>query len=193
MAWWEELRAWKRRLLCGTVLLGLAVEGTYAQLPSTVAAQKAVYLRNVVSFVRWPDEAAGNGSGAFQFCVDGDAFLGFALSRELKTASLREQKVVVRLVKKKSDLRGCEAVIFARVDQRRVENALQEMEGNDVLTVGETEGFLKAGGVIQLSHQENGWGFEVNLDAARKARLKLDARLLQMAKSVVKNGGSLAD
>jgi YfiR/HmsC-like len=127
------------------------------------------------------------------FCVDGDAFLSFALSRELRMVSVRERKVVVRLVKKKSDFRGCDAVIFAQAAQKRVANALQDMEGSDVLTLGETEGFLKAGGIVQLSQGENGWRFEVNLDAAQKAKLKLDARLLQMAKSVVKNGGSLVD
>jgi hypothetical protein len=181
-----------RRILCGLLLLAVPMQGGYAQLPST-AAEKAVFVRNLVSFVKWPQESAGTGGDSFQFCVERDAFLAFALSKELKTVRVGEQKVVVRLLSRKSDFRDCQAVIFANVDQRHVEIALQEMHGRKVLTVGETEGFLKAGGVVQLNRGRIGWEFEVNLDAAGKAQLKFDTRLLQMAKSVIKNGDSLTD
>lgn len=93
------------------------------------------------------------GSSVFQFCVDGDAFLGFALSKELQTVRVGNQKTVVRLVNQKSDLRGCEALIFTNVNRKQVENALQEVQGGTVLTMGDTEGFLMAGGVVHLSHE----------------------------------------
>jgi hypothetical protein len=45
-----------------------------------------------------------------------------------------------------------------------------------VLTVGETAGFLDAGGIIDFLLDDNKLRFEVNLDTAESADLKIGSR-----------------
>ena len=55
-----------------------------------------------------------------------------------------------------------------------------------ILTVGETDDFPEAGGVLQLflKRESNTVKFIVNLDAAKPARLKFSASLLKLADKV---------
>ena len=50
-----------------------------------------------------------------------------------------------------------------------------------ILTVSDLPGFDRAGGMIELVVRERRLRFEINLDAVRGARLRLDPKLLRLA------------
>jgi hypothetical protein len=54
-----------------------------------------------------------------------------------------------------------------------------------ILTVGEANQFVENGGAIGFCTEDNKIRFEVNLDTAEKARLKISAKLLAVAKTVL--------
>jgi hypothetical protein len=54
-----------------------------------------------------------------------------------------------------------------------------------VLTVGETEQFVQDGGIIGFLLAEKKMRFEINLESAEKSGLKISAKLLALAKTVV--------
>jgi len=56
---------------------------------------------------------------------------------------------------------------------------------DSVLTVGESERFVQEGGMIGFLLEDNKIRFEINLDAAVHARLKVSSRLLAIAKTVI--------
>ncbi|PYV15768.1 MAG: hypothetical protein DMG21_14080 [Acidobacteria bacterium] len=58
------------------------------------------------------------------------------------------------------------------------------LNGSSALTVGESAGFAGLGGVINLTVEENKLRFEVNLDAAERAGLKISSKLLSLARIV---------
>ena len=62
---------------------------------------------------------------------------------------------------------------------------LKTMNGSSVLTIGETEDFLKSGGIINFVTEKKKLRFDVNLVAAEKAKLKFRAQLLKLARKVI--------
>ena len=64
------------------------------------------------------------------------------------------------------------------------------MQNKPVLTASERRGFAAAGGTVQLVRRTNTIGFHVNPDAAAKAGLGLDPRLVRLAAKVVSTTGS---
>jgi hypothetical protein len=58
------------------------------------------------------------------------------------------------------------------------------LNGAGVLTVGDTEGFTEAGGMINLTIVDQRVHFEINPDAARRAGMKISSKLLSLAKIV---------
>lgn len=54
-----------------------------------------------------------------------------------------------------------------------------------MLTVGDSEHFAEEGGMIGFFLEDNKVRFEINLGAAEQAKLKISARLLALAKTVI--------
>jgi hypothetical protein len=61
---------------------------------------------------------------------------------------------------------------------------LKLLDQQGVLTVSEIENFAQRGGVIHLKKENNRIVFEINLAAAKRAGLTMNAHLLKLAKIV---------
>jgi hypothetical protein len=147
--------------------------------------KKATTLKLMLSFVQWPEKQPRDEEGTFQLCVVGDQWLGYALTQETRAASVGGRKIEVKSIESGQDLQGCQVVFVSMSQERRHRKILGQMKGSSALTVGETSGFVSAGGIVEFSFDQDHLRFEINLAAARSAGLKLDARLLAMAKRVV--------
>jgi len=55
-----------------------------------------------------------------------------------------------------------------------------------VLTIGEIDGFLETGGIINFILEQKKLVFEVNLVAGKRAKLEISSKLLRIAKRVIK-------
>jgi hypothetical protein len=60
---------------------------------------------------------------------------------------------------------------------------LDAVQGGSVLTVGESEGFIAGGGVIEFRLEENKVRMEISVAAAKRAGLHISAKLLSLAQS----------
>lgn len=123
----------------------------------------------------------------------GDPFLSFALSQELHGTKIQGHDVEVRSVQKEADLRGCEAMYFAGSRKAANEKWLQKLKGTSALTFGEEKSFLDDGAMVRILCQSDEVQFEVNLECIRNAGLKINARLLALAKGVTKTGRPSSD
>jgi uncharacterized protein DUF4154 len=154
------------------------------------ARLKAIHVKNMLGFVQWPEEYGKSMYEVIRVCVVGDQFLEFALLNEVKVTKPGERKLQVTWVKGEEEVKGCQVLYIGSADKRRIARLLGAAKGTKVLTIGEAEGFLEAGGIVQLGYEEGVVQFQVNLAAARSEGLKIDARLLGMAKRVVKSSDS---
>lgn len=146
---------------------------------------KANYLANFPSFVEWPPEALPAGKAPFLVCVFGDFSFGTSLAESTRGAMVRDRRLEIRWVQKPQELSACQIVFVSRSEKKRYNVALDAVRGHMVLTVGETPEFLDAGGIVSFSGQLGVIQFDVNLDAAKKAQLKISSRLLALARRIV--------
>lgn len=146
---------------------------------------KANFLATLPSFVDWPESAFTSVQSPFHICVRGDFSFGTSLAELARGASPHGRRVEVRWVRKDEELRNCHIVFISRSESKRCAKLLQLLEGSGVLTVGETESFLSAGGAISFSFEHETLQFEVNLIAADAAHLKISSRLLALARHVL--------
>ncbi len=83
------------------------------------------------------------------------------------------------------DFQACQVLFIDREEPSRVPNLLARLKDAPVLTVGETEEFVKQGGMIGLCVKGNKVRLEINQDTSRRARIKISSRLLLLARNVV--------
>jgi hypothetical protein len=146
---------------------------------------KANYLVNFPRFVEWPLEALPQEKAAFLVCVFGDFPFGTFLAEITRGATVHNRPIEIRWVRKPQELSFCQILFISHSEQKRYSQVLDAVHDHVVLTVGETPEFLTAGGILSFSTQQGALQFDVNLEAADKARLKISSRLLALARHVV--------
>jgi hypothetical protein len=113
------------------------------------------------------------------------------VSTNLGTIILRDSRarfrrpVRVRHFSEEQEIQVCQASFIAITDNKFTRAALGNLKGRPALTVGESEHFVQEGGKIGFFAEDNKVRFEINLTAAEHAQLKISARLLSLAKTVI--------
>lgn len=145
---------------------------------------KLAFLYNFAQFVQWPSDAFSSPSAPLTICILGpDPFKG-EVGEALRGRMVGGHPMEIKKLKPEDDPKACQ-MIFVRASEKGVaRKILAALKGSNTLTVGETNGFADAGGLINLTLVENKLRFEINLDAALKTRLKVSAKLLALAKIV---------
>jgi hypothetical protein len=163
----------------------MAVTAVAQAAASTEYQNKAAFLAQFPNFVEWPTDASQTASTSFQICIYGDFNFGTSLAESTRRTTIHGRKLEVRWVRKLSEIRNCQILFVSRSEHARYAQVLAVVANSGVLTVGESVGFLEAGGAICFSYDRELLEFEVNLVAAHDARLKMSAQLLGLAKRVM--------
>ena len=143
---------------------------------------KAAFLYNFGKFVDWP-EAAADSSKPLVIAVFGTDPFGPVLDRTVQGRRVRGRPVIVRRPTRIEDLLPCHILFVSSAEKNRMAGILQAVGGAAVLVVGETDGFLRLGGMIAFSVEKEKVRFEINEGAARRKGLKIDSKLLVLAKA----------
>ncbi len=70
------------------------------------------------------------------------------------------------------------------VGKKHLTQILESLKESSVLTVGETDRFAQFDGAVNFILEANKVRFEINVDAAARARPKLSSKLLALARIV---------
>lgn len=146
---------------------------------------KAALLYNTCKFVTWPKNRSTKNDSEFVFYVVGKAPLLRAL-QSIGGKKIGGRSIKTLAISNIKDVGSCRVLFCSTEDLRSCSQAqLQRLADSHVLTVGETEGFLEAGGIVELSVVEKRLVFTINLAAARRANLEMSGALLRLAKEIV--------
>ena len=189
---------WRCFLTCGALLLGLLV-GSPSSLRAGLAdglqevsqdQLKAVYLYNFLQFVSWPNDKTPSDSPSPRVIgLLGDPNVSSSLD-ELQ-ANLRKNKkdpILIKnygIYKEGMDLMACDILFVSTSERHNFTRIIASLKHAPVLTVGDTDRFLSAGGMIALEEERNRLRFRINRKATTAAGLHLSSQLLKTAIEVV--------
>ncbi len=83
-------------------------------------------------------------------------------------------------------IQHCHVLFICPSERQHIVRILRPLGGRSLLTVGDTPGFLEAGGIVNFVIEDKKIGFEINTMAAQRARLQIRSQLLRLAKRIVK-------
>ena len=178
------------RFSCPAMIVALVIAGT---IPSHTSAQireaseyevKALFLYNFAKFVEWPPNTSRQLSDPMTICVFGEDPFGPILDDAVRGKRIGSHKFVIRRIQAAQSANGCQIAFISTSERKHVRSVLATVGGEGVLTVGEMDDFAAIGGVINLVIEAGRVHFEVNVDAAERAGLKISSKLLTLAKIV---------
>lgn len=168
------------------ICLFFSVGVVFGQATPTEHQLKAAVLGNVAKFVEWP---ARTNEEAITIGVFGhDPFEG-DLEVVLKNVKVKGKGIKTRRANDINELKDCHIIFFSARETVRASEAIRKLGERPVLTVGEDDRFLSAGGGITLETEQRKIQISISLEAAESAGLKLNPQLLSLAKKVVKRKG----
>lgn len=164
---------------------------TRAQSPAVGEYQvKAVFLFNFGKFVEWPSGSFANASAPLRICVLGPDPFGEQLRDLVNEKMVNGRRLEIDYLVDPSVSRTCQIVFIASSKKNRAAQILEILRGSTALTVGDTDGFVQRGGMINFVLVNNRVQFEVNRWAVEVAGLKISSKLLSVAKLVVNQAPS---
>jgi hypothetical protein len=138
---------------------------------------KAAFLFNFLKFVEWPPAA---GDAPLVIGVLGhDPFEG-VLEDTVRGKVVSGRRVEVRRYVRPADVKDCNILFIGRADYERVGTPVQP----GLLTVGESPGFLKSGGMVNFYLDGDRVHFEIRPEVAHAAGLRLSSQLLKLGRTL---------
>jgi len=178
------------RLLPGAVRFAswLGIAGaicTSVLSPSSASGQqdatniRAAYVFNILKYIHWPA-----GQTEIKIAVLGDGKVASAFFQVINGKNIAGREIRVFRRASETEIASSDVVYFpgqSQEDSGPLLDRLSHGGNHAVLTVGETEQFLRDGGMITLSRSLDHIQLEINADTIRENRVKLGSRLLNIA------------
>jgi hypothetical protein len=177
--------------LPGRVALCLTLAGSFAVIPARAADPstasslerqvKIAFLYNFAKFVEWPDGSLTGPHAPLTVGVLGSDTFCLDLEQGLEGRTVDAHPIVVRRLAGLEEARTVQILFIGSALGSRVDRAFVALRGAPVLTVGDMPRFAARGGIINFTIEDNKVRFEINVDAARRAGLKISSKLLNVA------------
>jgi uncharacterized protein DUF4154 len=146
---------------------------------------KAAFLFHFAQLVDWPPGGQTGAENSLLLCTLGDDPFQGTLEGTVAGKAIGNRVIRIRHLGEPQDMQACQILFLGRAQSKRIPTLVADLHNAPILTVGETAGFLDAGGMICFLLEENKVRFDINLDAAESAKLKIGSRLLILAEHVV--------
>lgn len=143
---------------------------------------KAAFLVNFLKYVEWPVN-----KGTVTICLVGRDGLGSALAA-YEGRSIGGRELHVRRINGPDQLADCQELFIPESEEARFSLMLRWVEAKPVLTVSDSELFVREGGAISLVRGDGRLFFDVNVDALGKAGLRASSQMLRLARQVQGGG-----
>ncbi|HEY4262577.1 MAG TPA: YfiR family protein [Schlesneria sp.] len=180
-------------LMIGFSALG-ACRGSDARTTSRMIARGDSSLAySALSYITWPKESFEAENSPFVMAVLGKVS---SAHEKLQAPYLEGKKriqgriVEIRKYDSPDEVTNSHMLLVAEsYPQKLASRALEVVGGKSVLTIGETDTFAKAGGVLSIVKSGDSSLLELSQRAAAKQRLKVDVRLVNVSVLVDEDRG----
>ena len=145
---------------------------------------KAAFLYNFAKFVEWPDGSFPKASDPIGICILGQNPFEDSLNTVIRGKIWEGRAFAVNLILDLPPKSRCQILFVNSSERQRFRSLAPSLKGSGILTVGETPGFIDDGGIINFKVEDGKIRFEINVEAAQHAQLKLSSKLLSLAQIV---------
>jgi hypothetical protein len=151
---------------------------------------KAVFLLHFVRFVHWPRESFSDPEAPLVIGILGSDPFGAYLDDVVRGEKVGGRPIVVARYASTAAVEDeCRLLFVGGAESARIEDELPDLHGRRILTVGETEEFMRQGGMAGLVLREGKVRLRVNREAMQAAHLEVSSKLLRLAELVPPGNG----
>jgi hypothetical protein len=170
------------------ILLWMVLLGVARAEPVSEYQVKALFLFNFTQFVEWPPTSLPTQGDPFLICILGEDPFGSYLDDAIRGGEISGHPLLLKRYVTADNVGGCHVLFVSRSGLDRLDDIMSKLKGRSTLTVGETPGFMKSGGMIRFLTINNKIRLHINPGAARAVELNISSKLLRHSEVVGDNG-----
>jgi len=145
-------------------------------------ALEAAYTFHFLNLISWERP-----SPLLNFCVLGDSNAGERMQSALRDKTVHGQRIQTHRIGDDADAAPCDAVYISGASHGgQVAALLKRYESSATLTISDVPEFAQGGGVIGFVVIEDRLRFDINERIASRKGLKISAKLLELARRIVR-------
>jgi hypothetical protein len=167
------------KVLVGVVVLSAVARSARADAPEYQV--KAEFIERFTRFIDWPAGAFADDKSPFVLCIAGTNPFGAYLDAFRRGRPIKNRAVTLRSLVEPSDTDGCHLVFVASDERKRLGEFIARTSHKPILTIGDSDGYARAGVLINLYLETRNIRFEVNVVAVKASGLKFSSKLLKLA------------
>lgn len=187
------------------VLLGteIAPQAWAETVPKREYQVKAAFLYNFIKFIEWPKEKMAEPNQPIILGIIGKDPFANAFD-PVKDKQIKGRKVIVKrfnsivelkklgetgkeqLDRRMEAIKECHVLFVCSSEKEYLKDIIGAVQKRPILTVADTKGFLKSGGIINFIMEKQKVRFEINTIDSKNSKLQIRSQLLRLAKRVIK-------
>lgn len=145
---------------------------------------KAVFLFNFAQFIEWQKDAFAETGEPLIIGVLGKDPFGIFLDETVKGEAIEGHPMEVKRYDHVEDVDRCHILFINIESPTELQRALGKLKGRNILTVGDSDSFIRQGGMVRFVEKDNKMRFQINLEVARTSGLTVSSKLLRLAEIV---------
>lgn len=167
-------------LLIGLFFCGLNSGSLKAQTPGEEQV-KAAFLFNFTQFIKWPDRKFSSPEAPLVICIYGDNPFDTFLDELVQGEKAAGRPIVVKYLQTIEELDYCHILYIEANNRSEVRGLLEQARDKSVLTVGDSQNFIRNGGIIRFMTVNNKLRFQINAETAKSASIDISSKVLRLA------------
>jgi hypothetical protein len=135
--------------------------------------------------VEWPQDKSYNDS-MFVISVIGRHLYGTSLNELFKHVRVNNKPVRINYIKTTQEIGNSSILIIPSTVRSELDQILRSVQGKNILTISDAEGFGKKGVIINMFLKGAFIRYEINQRTLNQSNLKMSSLLLNSAESILK-------
>lgn len=182
MAYQERWRvpAWLRRCWCWALMAvwALVSMAPLARADGSVEDGVSRTVLGILGYTRWPVDGA-----VLRLCVVGETeYARGLLNAKDPMVGNRPLEVLQADPRRVGTMASCDGIYAGQMEESTWRLLMRNLNGHPVLTISERGALCRIGAMFCLKPTKEGVGFEVNLDSVARSGVRVNPRVLQMAR-----------
>lgn len=142
---------------------------------------KVAFLYSFTKFIEWPAASLGDARAPFVIGVMAQAPFVAEVERAMQDHKIKDREILVKTVHTAEEFVASHLVFVAASEDARFQEMQPVIGTRPVLSVGESPAFAQMGGTINFVVDNDRVRFEINMESAARAELRVSSQLQKLA------------
>lgn len=157
----------------------IALTPLYAQSEADIEYElKAYFIYTFTKYIDWSDLEKDS---TFVIGIIGRSEIIPLLEKIALRNLVKDKRLIIKQWIRLEDIGECNILFITNSKKRDLARIIKRVDGNSVLTIGDTKGYSKRGVAINFIDLGDRIGFEINIEATELNRLKVSSQLQRLA------------